>query len=88
MQHPADQTLMLIQEKLSGGRKKKKAAKSKRPVNTRVRSEAVTGNELKSKACRRLPCPLCSVGALSGHSSLNNIYNEGANATNVSPDYS
>lgn len=67
---------------------KKKAAVSKRPVNTRVRSEGITRKELKSKARRCLPCPLCSVGAHGGHSSLNNIYNEGTNAADVSPDYS
>lgn len=76
---------MLIQEKLS---EEKKAAISKRPVNTRVRREAITRKELKSKARGCLPCPLCAVGAHGGQSSLHNIYNEGPDAADVSPDYS
>lgn len=64
---------MLIEEKLS----EKKAAKSKRPVNSRVTSEVLTRKELKSKAVSASPCTLCSVAAHGGHSSFNNIYNEG-----------
>ena len=69
---------MLIEEKLSEKKKKKKkAAKSKRPVNARVISEVITSKELKSKAASASPCTFCSVGAHGGHSSFNNIYNEG-----------
>lgn len=56
---------------------KKKAVKSKRLVNSRVISEVITRKELKSKAVFAFPCTLCSVGAHGGHSSFNNIYNEG-----------
>lgn len=64
---------MLIEEKLS----KKKAAKSKRPVNVGVISGVITSKEQISKAVFFFPSMLCSVWAHGGHSSFNNIYNEG-----------
>lgn len=64
---------MLIEEKTFW----KKAAKSERPVNASVINGVITSRERISKAVFFFPSTLCSVWAHGGHSSFNNIYNEG-----------